>query len=233
MRQFTLSILVAILGCVICTNPCAADPKPKDSTKKSLDDALLDDLDSDLLDGLGDDIPTKTTDKPQSSKTSDVDQDLLDQIGEGEDVELGKKTDPLTRIGKRMRTAERLIAGRDTSEKTQRLQKEILEDLAALIDVQKKRAAQANGQRKKRPGNGNVNPEAGSSAGPERSTPRVGKTDVIKKDLTSQQDLYKKTWGKLPKRRVEEMLNSNIESFLPKYAKLIEEYFIRLAEESR
>jgi len=232
MRQFTLSILVAFLGCVICTDPCAADPKPKDTTKKSLDDALLDDLDSDLLDGLGDGIPAKTTDKPQSFETSDLDQDLLDQIGEGEDVELGKKTDPLTRIGKRMRTAERLIAGRDTSEKTQRLQKEILEDLAALIDVQKKRAAQVNGYRK-RPGSGNVNPQAGSSAGPERSTPRVGKTDVIKKGLTSQQDLYKKTWGKLPKRRVEEMLNSNIESFLPKYAKLIEEYFIRLAEESR
>lgn len=228
MNRLSIFFVVGCLG-LFCSDTSADDPTIK--SEKSLDDALLDGLDDDLLDGLDDPPPAESSDDPEPSEPSGIDRDLLDQLGEGEDIEPGKQTDPLTRIANRMRTAEQLIAGRDTSEKTQQLQREILLDLTALIEMQKQQAAQS-AERPRRPQTGSADQEPGSSPGPERSTPRLDKPEVVKQELESQQDLVKKTWGDLPKRYIDQMLNSNVESFLPEYARLIEEYFIRLAEEN-
>ena len=44
-------------------------------------------------------------------------------------------------------------------------------------------------------------------------------------------DLFRRIWGNLPDKLREEMQASLSEQFLPKYERLIEEYYKRLAEE--
>jgi hypothetical protein len=41
----------------------------------------------------------------------------------------------------------------------------------------------------------------------------------------------RQAWGNLPERLREQMMQSSVDGFLPKYERLIEEYFKRLAED--
>ena len=42
--------------------------------------------------------------------------------------------------------------------------------------------------------------------------------------------VIKQVWGELPEKERQQMLQSSVEEFLPKYAELIEQYYRRLAE---
>ncbi|PHS11636.1 MAG: hypothetical protein COA78_09365 [Blastopirellula sp.] len=44
--------------------------------------------------------------------------------------------------------------------------------------------------------------------------------------------LLKETWGHLPEKIRQQLMNTSIEKFLPKYEKLTEDYFRKLAEET-
>ena len=105
---------------------------------------LRNSLDNELLQGL--DVPSqpkaapapvaKPVDRPADA-ASDLDQQLLEQLTAGEDV--GKESpDPLVSIGRRMRLAEALIGRQVTSQKTQRVQQQVIEDLDRLIEQMKK-----------------------------------------------------------------------------------------------
>ena len=64
------------------------------------------------------------------------------------------------------------------------------------------------------------------------STDRLTKPGETK--ITDEKDLealVKQVWGHLPDKVRDQMQNASVESFLPKYEKLIEEYYKRLAEE--
>ncbi len=210
--------------------------------KPSVDDQLIKDLDNDLLEGL-DEIPTPTApteDKLESSAPgkSKLDQRLEGQLGEGEDVELVQPADPLTQIGKQMRAAEQLILKKDTSAKTQRLQQEISDKLAALIVVQRKRAQSMSQQRQPRPRSGRPSQgdqpgeEPMGDDGPQKSTERVGKPEETAADAAANQRLMRDVWEiHLPARLREQLRSAGIDRFLPKYQRLIEEYFQRLAED--
>ena len=54
---------------------------------------------------------------------------------------------------------------------------------------------------------------------------------VDHEDLARLQQILKQLWGHLPPKLRDQMQSSSIEEFLPKYEKLIEEYYTRLAEE--
>ncbi len=223
-----LSLAIFTLFC-FCAAALADDAvKPQDS----LDQQLLDDLGSDLLDGL-DDIPTippKTGAKDESTK----DVQNLDQLGEGEDIQLGDEADPLTRIGQKMRTVEELISQQKTSSKTKRLQQEILDDLAVLIELQKKQCAKCKAAGKSKPKSGQPtqgNSAAGDPTRPLESTERVGQEKVKPEDILSLDRFVKEKWGELPDRYIQQMESAGIERFLQKYDKEIREYYKRLAEE--
>ena len=57
--------------------------------------------------------------------------------------------------------------------------------------------------------------------------------DVREVDMQAMQTLLKNLWGHLPERQREQMLQSSVEEFLPKYETMIRKYFLRLAEEAR
>jgi hypothetical protein len=229
--------LVAPLG--------AADKSGATSGGKSLDDQLLDDLDSELLPTTKKVAPAaKPGDAAEPGATkpkpSGLDEKLLEEI-DGEDIGLGPEPDPLTRVGRNMRKSQSLITEHDTSKRTQELQKRILADLDELLQQTRK---QCQGGGSNKPPSQASKPASGSPMGnkpaegdpankPSRdSTDRLakaGKTDV--EDQQDLDELVKQVWGHLPDKVRSQMQNVSAENFLPKYEKLIEEYYRRLAEE--
>jgi hypothetical protein len=163
----------------------------------------------------------------------------LDQFGIGED--LGEEqADPLTRIGRRMRTVEERIAASDTSEPTQRIQRNIVEELAALITQQKQQSAA--GQRAPQSSSGRPQAQAQQpGAAPASQAARQPQDSEERLDRNRDQGdggqermaLAKEVWGHLPQRVQDAMSSGLPEQFLPKYEQLIEEYYRRLAEEQR
>ena len=229
-------------------------PAIAEESKKSLDSQLLDDLDSELLNDLKDLPPISKKKEPPSGDIAPVSGDNTgdkDPGGganvdpsrgqlAGEDVELGKASDPLARIGGRMRTAKELIDRHNTSTQTQQLQEEILNDLSALIAKLQSQQMQPSGDQsnnqggKSRPGAGDGSADGQVDQGPEKSTDRVGKADTTLTALQRQQELLRRmNWGSLPDRLRDQVRSTRVEQFLPKYARLIEQYYKRLAEESQ
>ena len=49
-------------------------------------------------------------------------------------------------------------------------------------------------------------------------------------DMGQMQSLIKRLWGHLPEQQRQQMLESSVEEFLPKYELQIERYFQRLSE---
>ncbi len=247
MFRFLISVAAGLLiacGAFGADDDADGRKTGESKAKPSLDDMLLDDLENDLLDGL-DGKPSKTgpdaTLGNPAGSTSELDDELLRQLGEGED--LGEETlDPLLLISRRMRSVEDLIEGRNTSQPTQRLQKQIVEDLDLLIEQMKKQCSGApgDGDGKKKPGG---KPGSGSKAGDgenkgksrpaKDSTARTGKDADTRTELERMKQMLKEVWGHLPPRIREQMQAGSPEEFLPKYERLIEDYYKRLAEEKR
>jgi hypothetical protein len=256
MWRTMLSLMLTGASSLALALPVAAQVAEKSADAKSLDQKLLDDLSTDLLEGL-DDLPKRPSPaKPPSAQPSnngndqsgdpanagaksDLDQKLLQQLGDGEDVELGKPADPFTRIGKRMRTVEDLIGAKNTSAKTQQLQREIVDDLAALIaQVQKQKSSgqQSSGSRNssqamRQPGDPNGASDQQNNRPATDSTDQVRNAGESTAEADARRDLLKEIWGHLPERIRQQVQNPFDEQFLPKYEKLIEEYYKRLAED--
>ena len=198
----------------------AADepPKPPPAKPSSLDQELLDGLDRELLKGLPGGIkPAAPPDKPAPNSADPIPSD-----------------NPLAIVAERMRQVESRLAKRDTSPETQAVQKQILAELAQLLE--QARQQQANGQNKPGgPGSGNKSAGAGSGnptpAPPRDSTNRIEQGNKEAVETTDVKDLLRRIWGHLPDKLRDQMQASLSEQFLPKYERLIEEYYKRLAEE--
>lgn len=191
---------------------------PKLPPAKSLDQQLLDDLDRELLEGL----PGRKA-KPRTGQPADS----QDPTAEPE----VDSDNPLAKIAGQMRAVEGRIAERDTSAETQELQKRIVGGLAALLEQAKKQG----GQKKPGQGSGQGNDQAGSggnpTAGPARdSTDRIERGRAEAAETADVQDVLRRMWGHLPDKVRDQMQSSLSEEFLPKYQRLIEEYYQRLAE---
>lgn len=237
-----------LLACVLIGSASCLLYAQDKSSAKSLDEQLLEGLDSELLPAASKKTSApsveKKADEPRAKPSGDagLDQKLLDEI-EGEDIELGKQPiDPLTRIGKTMRQVETLIDRHDTSSRTQDMQKQIVRDLELLLEQTKKQCqggqskpSASPSQQAAKPANGNKPSEGEPSSKPARdSTDRLakaGKTDA--EDDKDMDALVKQVWGHLPEKVRDQMQNVGVENFLPKYEKLIEDYYRRLAEETR
>ena len=208
------SLVLAALAFQFTLADDAPKAQPK-STPKSLDAQLLDGLDADLLKDLpGAARPTK---EPQP----------------GQPAETSAATNPLAIVSERMREVQRRIAGRDTSETTQTVQKQIEADLAALIEQAKQQCAAC-----KNPGSGHGQ-QAGNTGGnptpapPRDSTNRVEQGTKEAVETADVKDVLRRFWGHLPDKIRDQMQSSLSEEFLPKYERVIEDYYRRLAEDPR
>lgn len=210
----------------------------EDASAGAAGEWLLEGLDSPLLEGLDSEIQSPET----AAQTPDTADQPLDQAGWGEDIG-EESSNPLVRIGRRMKTAGDLIGRRETAQ-TQRVQREIVEDLQRLIEQlqqssggqQMKMAASAASAASDDPGDdgaAGVGDAAGSAQPAQESDDRVGRSDEHPARLERMRQTLDQVWGHLPARVREQMHSGMAEEFLPQYEQLIEQYYLRLAEEQQ
>jgi hypothetical protein len=249
LRRLTWSLLGVPIW-LTATNaalPVAgAAESPRPAAKPATDERLQNSLDNALLRDLG--IPAKPEGAPpRASKPTempadgpaDLDPLRREQLGAGED--LGQPSeDLLVTIGRRMRLAESLIGRQVTSQETQSVQQQVIRDLEQLIVELNKQCqgAQSGASSPAKPG---AKPDGKSRAGSgentgasqpaKESTDRTEGTASDREELARLQILLRQVWGHLPPKIRDQMQSGLIEEFLPKYERLIEEYYSRLAEE--
>jgi len=207
-----------------------AGSKPPAKTR-ALDQQLLDDLDRELLKDLpgatqqaGDEIaPSRPGGMPARSGAK----------GNHDDPSSIDSNSPFAKIAQRMRSVENRIARHDTSITTQEEQDQIINDIDALLDAAKKGR---NGGKKETDSAGSAS-HAGVGTGdnvpgsPRDSTNRIEHGSKESVETADVKDVLQRFWGHLPQRLRDEMQTSFSEQFLPKYERVIEEYYKRLAEE--
>lgn len=252
-RSGSIFLGAGLIGlALVMANSCdsaAGEPSgTKAAAKKSLDQELLDDLDAE---------PSADTATPKraassknaadppadSSKASDddvrdaLDDALLKGLGDGEDISLdGRSTDEnlIARLNERMREVQGRIAKSQSGEKTQRLQREISDELAKLIDQAQRQAIKSGQSSSSSSGSSRSQarqPGQSSNAGePSSEKPARDSSERMRKEKTAKvdaeyQDLLKDVWGHLPPHLRQQMEQSANEEFLPKYESEISEYF--------
>jgi len=220
--------------------PAASASRSK-ATRPSVDDALLEDLDNELLEGVGN-LKSRGEKKPAESQPPD--KESPQQSEEGEDVGMpSAEDDPLGYISQEMRTVEKLIPHRNKQAHAQQLQQRIMEDLAKLIEqAERQRAAQQSSQKRNKqqakarekvqqPRSAAGEADSRSNKPAADSTNRLGRAEDVRPDPELIKGLLKQAWGHLPDRAREQMRQDPPERFLPQYELLIERYYRRLAEE--
>jgi hypothetical protein len=210
-------ILGALLLLAACASGVAEETPPAGKADpKSIDAQLLDDLDADLLEGLPATGKSVSPPPTEAGGEPDVPTDV---------------TDPLAIIGERMRAAQQRMANRDTSQTTQDLQRQIQTDLAALIEQAKQQSAASKNfgsGTSSQAGNAGGNP---TPAPPSDSTDRIERGNKEAVETVEVKDTIRRFWGHLPDKLREQLQSSLSEQFLPKYERLIEDYYRALAED--
>jgi hypothetical protein len=243
MNRYYSSLAVAMLVCGFAS-AFAADP-PKPSQKSSLDDELLKGLDNDLTREL-DDLPSlkprpKAADKSGDEKSTKLDPAIID----GEDLgQPGEDQDPFNRIARRMKQVESRIAHDQAGADTQQKQKQIMADLSSLIEKLNQQCQCQGGECKpgdkpqdserSKPGKGSKAGGSKSASNPARESSDKLRNDPATKPNANAEAIrqnMKDAWGNLPQRLREQMMQTSVDEFLPKYELMIEQYFKRLAEE--
>jgi hypothetical protein len=131
-----------------------------------------------------------------------------------------------------MRAVQERIAQRDTSDETQSKQGEIVTEIEKLIQqAQQQRSSQNRNARGRGTDKAGVGDGQATPGAPQDSTDRVGKPQTEAPQTTDVRNLLQRIWGHLPEKTRDEMQNALSDQFLPKYERLIEEYYQRLAEE--
>jgi hypothetical protein len=191
------------------------------------------------------DAPTA---QPTASDSLDdsLDDELLRDLGPADEA-TENDDDPLSRIGRKMQEAQRLIAQRQPGEPAQKLQQDIVAELDELLKQarQQKQQQQQSSSNKKpqqsrrdKPGQPQQQPAGGKpeEAGNEPardSTEQQRPEAPAQPDIGQMQDMLRELWGHLPEHERQQVINSTIEKFVPKYESLIKEYFKRLSEATR
>jgi hypothetical protein len=244
--------LVAIVFALVPTMAVQAQQKPDKPAASDLDDALLKDLDNELLEGAGDlkapPKPKPAVEKPDKPPAAD---DSAPPAIDGEDVGMpAENDDPLVHISQEMRSLEELIPRSGKRPHTEAIQNRVLDDLSRLIEQaesqrnqqksssQKKQEQQKQvAERKKQQQPQKQEQQAGGARGKDSSKPaqdstdRLGQATEVRPDAEALRGMMKDSWGHLPPRAREQMLQNTPEQFLPQYELMIEKYYKRLAEE--
>jgi hypothetical protein len=225
--------------------PSDKKPAPSAAQRPALDDALLKDLDNELLEGAGDlkdKVKPKSIDgKHPSAKKPRQPPD------EGEDIGIpSADEDPLVRISQEMRSVENLISEQARHPDAEHMQQRVVDDLARLIEQAEKQASQqqsSSSKSKKQQGTTRrqkiqqPKQQQGGKSGKDSdkpaqdSTDRLGKAEAARPDPELMKGLMKDAWGHLPPKAKELMMQTSPERFLPQYELMIEKYYKRLAEE--
>lgn len=255
-KYFQSIVLVMLLAGGTMFAPAAtAQEEP------TLEDQLLDGLGEDeLLDGgLLDDLPPEqgAPDDIENQLLEDLDEQLADPLrgvsagdaaDAGSDIDLtSPEDDPLGNIGVRMRDVEQRLRRQQLSGETTEMQQAIVADLDTLLETLRKQLAQQKMQasgssgpppsRRTQTSNNTRRPAAGDPSGGQSqqpandSTPGVRDAEDVRVNVEELDELMKEVWGHLPETAREQMRQSRVERFHPKYELLIEKIYRRMAEQ--
>ncbi|MBC8356275.1 MAG: hypothetical protein H8E66_30215 [Planctomycetes bacterium] len=172
---------------------------------------LPDAVDQRLLDGL-DDLPA-----PRPKPSTNI---------AGEDLGVTAPKSTLAHLAQLMQGVEQRIHRSDTSTTTQRLQLDIASELAKMLEAaEQEKASQSAATASKDPSD-----QTGETTkdGTEEDPTSRGEGNV-----DDQADLLDAIWGTLPERLREHIQTPLQEEFLPRYERVIKQYYKRLAEEQR
>lgn len=181
-------------------------------------------------------LPSKAKPTPNDS-ASPTDPSTPLPVIDGEDVgQSAKQEDPLARVLLKMRSSRDRLKLRDTTTATQSIQQQIVQDLEAMLasspttsgqsQPEQNSAGQANSSAQDSPGDGSASPSS-----TQESDNRVDPNPQTEVQLVELKNQLRRVWGHLPEKVREQMISGMSEEFLPKYEKLIEAYYKRLADE--
>lgn len=248
--SYPLIILLTLMSASLAAPPEAGRAA---GDQKSLDDALLEDLDSGLpRPKRSINKPAANSERPAGKKERapateepakrSLDDELLDGL-EGEDVSLGKdpaNENPLVRLNERMKQVERRIAETHSDEKTQRLQRDISDDLAKLITQLEQQCRQCKNpspsSQRQQTSNSKPASKPGEQSGEKPasdSSPQTRDRETAKVDPARLEQMLKDVWGHLPAHLRQQMEQSANEEFLPKYETEISEYYRSLVSKRK
>lgn len=224
-NSLTKPLLSILFGCLLLGIAVAQE--------KSLDQQLLDDLKP--APARSKPVEKPKTDKPAAKDKLD---EALRRDLEGEDLGQEKKEEhPLQKLGREMLEVKQRIAAKDTAAGTQQKQKEIAEEIAKLIEQAQKKPQgnKSQGNNNSKPGNGST--QSGAEGGAAQSKPGQESTQRLEQSdeqtqaqMNEVKEALRRIWGHLPEKEREEMIGALGEQFLPKYERLIEAFYKRLAE---
>lgn len=245
----------------LASKPPAAKPAMSldDELLKGLGDDPLDGLDKPPAKPKPAAKPAEKSDmKPAKRPKSELDDELLKDLDDVPGMKAkgapdeAEEKDPLARLNRRMHEVEERLRATKSDESTQQLQHKIVSELEALIEqlAQQQQQSSSSSSSKKpqkqqkserdrvsqpqsRPAQQQQQQQANNPKPARDSSERQGKPTSERPDPGKMQDLIKDVWGELPPRLRQQMLQSSMERFVPKYELQIEEYFKTLAEEPR
>lgn len=208
---------------------------------------LTDPLDRELLNDLGGAPEMKPRDghPPTGPKSDGAKPAGAESTGERDDS-TGTSDDPLVRLSRRVRDAERRLRRTDSGDETQELQRGIVDDLEKLIaqieqQQQQKKSSQSkgppNGPGQKKPGPkkpgekkpGNT-PGNEPTPNPTDSSEQLTAKKAEKPTTGKLKEMLEKVWGNLPERERQDVMQSSFEDFPAKYQFGIEQYFKTLLQ---
>ena len=186
----------------------------------------------------------------------DLDDELFSDLDPGEEVtdvqlrrDLGGEGTPqgdakpdVPEIAKTMFLVRDRLSRKDLAAETQELQGEVVSELDRIIEQLKKRPPPSSGgggggksaskspPKSSKTGSSKTQQSRGKSGAKQSSIQPVRPADPSE-NLKKPDRLLGKSWGHLPASVRQRMQSTAPEKFLPKYSKLIEDYFRRLAEE--
>jgi hypothetical protein len=258
IRHFVACVAVFFVAGVSWQVAAEEPAAPKGGSGSSLDAQLLEDLNRELLEGLNEDAePESPSAKPPGPAPARQEGEAprpepAESVGEdiGAPDVAADDENPLLRIEQKMRQVEERLAGLDPSDQTQSLQRQIAEELAALLEQMKQQQQNQNQnnqnsqqQQQQQPQPQQQQDQQKQSASNRSNQPankpardseeRQGKIDQERIKPEDLRDLISRPWGHLPEQVREQMETKAQDQFLPKYETLIEDYYKRLAEEAR
>jgi len=247
LNVFAKLLTLATLFVVCCTwSPLAAGPKPADD-----DDGAL------VPEGP---VEESVKSKVKPAPTGD-DEELLKAVEPDLEQQIADEIDRLERAIGGMRTAQKRIAGSDTSAETQKIQERVVKDLEGLLAFlrkhQQRQSSQSSqnqdqdpsqNQRQKiqkeqgNPQNSGAkkgapsNDSQGGRRNDDKSADSQERSDAARAkaaDEARRAQLIKDVWGHLPPHLREAMQSAFSEKYLPKYEDLVKSYYEALAEKNR
>ena len=167
----------------------------------------------------------------QSRSPQRLDQWDDSKIAPQDGTDIGQQN-PLVQIGGQMRQVERRLAAGDVSHATQESQRQILSELDELMMALA--ATQQQSQQQRKSSSSSPAKQQASKTGKqaaEDSQGPLGRDSPTEEEIAARREAVAEIWGHLPERIRRQMQSAGAVEFLPKYRKLIEDYYKRLAED--